>query len=150
MEHNWIYYAKLARKLARRVVTGDEVMKDGTRVLKAIDIQDIYATDTLNGQYSNVGSKATVHTWPGGRQEIHTRHADGSEGLFNTDGELQGTSNAMDVEVEKYMTGNLGESIQRIKIRITESDLHRIVRQCVNEALNEIGAMHMPKAIAII
>lgn len=150
MEHNWIYYAKLARKLARRVVTGDEVMKDGTRVLKAIDIQDIYATDTLNDQYSNVGSKATVHTWPGGRQEIHTRHADGSEGLFNTDGELQGTSNAMDVEVEKYMTGNLGESIQRIKIRITESDLHRIVRQCVNEALNEIGAMHMPKAIAII
>lgn len=28
------------------------------------------------------------------------------------------------------------------KIKLTESDLHRIIRSCVNEALNEIGDTH--------
>lgn len=52
MKYNWVYYAKLARKLAKRIVTGDETMKDGTRIIKAVDIQDIYATDALNHTYS--------------------------------------------------------------------------------------------------
>ena len=105
----------------------------------------MFATDALNLKYSKQRSKSSVHTYKGGRQEISTQHADGSEGLFKSNGEFQPTNNPMDIEVEEYMNNNLDENKQykantnmnKKLIRLTESDLHRIVKQSVNKILKE-------------
>ena len=49
-------------------------------------------------------SRASVHTYWGGKQEIATTHTDGSKGLFQTNGECQSTNNPMDIEVAQYMS----------------------------------------------
>lgn len=105
----------------------------------------MYATDALNLKYSKQRSKSSVHTYQGGRQEISTQHADGSEGLFKSNGEFQPTNNSMDTEVEEYMNNNIDENKQyntnrnmnKKLIRLTENDLHRIVKESAKRVLRE-------------
>ena len=105
----------------------------------------MYATDVLNLKYSKQRSKSSVHTYQGGRQEISTQHADGSEGLFKSNGEFQSTNNSMDTEIKEYMNNNLDKNKQyntnrnmnKKLIRLTENDLHRIVKESVNRILSE-------------
>lgn len=105
----------------------------------------MYATDALNLKYSKQRSKSSVHTYQGGRQEISTQHADGSEGLFKSNGEFQSTNNSMDTEIKEYMNNNLDKNKQyntnrnmnKKLIRLTENDLHRIVKESAKRVLRE-------------
>lgn len=144
LRKQWQEYALKARQIAKRIVSGDEVNKDGVRLTVVTDKLDIYATEALNRKYSKSGSKASVHTYAGGIQEISTQHADGSEGLFKSNGECQSTNNPMDIEVKEYMNNSKNESKNMNKklIKLTEADLHKIVKQSVNKILNESIANH--------
>ena len=149
MQYNWTHYALLARKFARNIETGDEELPDGTRLDKARDIQDINASTALSRKYSQVGSKAVIHTYKGGSQEIHSYHTDGSEGLFVTNGNCNGTRNQMDIEIEQYVKNNLDENKIRNKkritedmkrtnkVRLTESQLRRVIKESVKKILSE-------------
>lgn len=108
----------------------------------------MYATDALNLKYSKQRSKSSVHTYQGGRQEISTQHADGSEGLFKSNGEFHPTNNPMDIEVKEYMnnTKNESKNMDKKLIRLTESDLHRIVKESVNKVLNELSTPMIVRA----
>ena len=140
LRKQWQEYALKARQIAKRIVSGDEVNKDGVRLIVVTDKLDIYATEALNRKFSRNGSKASVHTYAGGVQEIATQHTDGSNGLFRSNGECQSTNNPIDIEVKEYMN-NLEENKQynnmKKLIRLTESDLHRIVKESVNKVLKE-------------
>ena len=103
MRYTWDYYANLAKQIAKRIVTGDEVNKDGVRLIQVVYKQDMYATDALNKKYARVGSKASIHTYAGGIQEIATEHSDGSQGLFKSNGQYQPTENNMDKEILNYV-----------------------------------------------
>lgn len=83
----------------------------------AYDIRN--AITTGNGYANNVRAFKTTL--------ISTHGAEGSSDNAN--------NNNNDIKTESYMRNN------KRTIRLTESDLHRIVRQCVNEvmAINEIG-----------
>ena len=145
LRKQWQDYALKAKQIAKHIVTGLEQNKKGVRLVHIVYGLDMYATDALNLKYSKQRSKSSVHTYQGGRQEISTQHADGSEGLFKSNGEFQPTNNPMDTEVEEYMNNNLDENKQykantnmnKKLIRLTESDLHRIVKQSVNKILKE-------------
>ena len=145
LRKQWQDYALKAKQIAKHIVTGLEQDKNGVRLIQIVYGLDMYATDALNLKYSKQRSKSSVHTYQGGRQEISTQHADGSEGLFKSNGEFQPTNNPMDIEVEEYMNNNLDENKQykantnmnKKLIRLTESDLHRIVKQSVNKILKE-------------
>ncbi len=145
LRKQWQDYALKAKQIAKHIVTGLEQNKKGVRLVHIVYGLDMYATDALNLKYSKQRSKSSVHTYQGGRQEISTQHADGSEGLFKSNGEFQPTNNPMDIEVEEYMNNNLDENKQykantnmnKKLIRLTESDLHRIVKQSVNKILKE-------------
>ena len=147
LRKQWQDYALKAKQIAKHIVTGLEQNKKGVRLIQIVYGLDMYATDALNLKYSKQRSKSSVHTYQGGRQEISTQHADGSEGLFKSNGEFQPTNNPMDTEVEEYMNNNLDENKQykintnmnKKLIRLTEADLHRIVKESVNRILNEIG-----------
>ena len=89
LRKQWQDYALKAKQIAKHIVTYG---------------LDMYATDALNLKYSKQRSKSSVHTYQGGRQEISTQHADGSEGLFKSNGEFQPTNNPMDTEVEEYVS----------------------------------------------
>ena len=103
-------YASKARKIAKHVITGDEINREnGTRWSKIIDTLDVYATAALNGKYAKDGSISSIHTYWGGNQEIATEHKDGSRGLFQINGVRQSSNNAMDIEVEEYMN-NINEN----------------------------------------
>ena len=104
MRYTWDYYANLAKQIAKRIVTGDEVNKDGVRLIQVVYKQDMYATDALNKKYARVGSKASIHTYAGGIQEIATEHSDGSQGLFKSNGQYQPTENNMDKEILNYVS----------------------------------------------
>lgn len=73
-------------------------------------------------------------------EESRETHADGSNGIFRTNGSCESTNNPMDIEVKEYIN-NLGENKQynmnKKLIRLTESDLHRIVKKSVNKILRE-------------
>jgi hypothetical protein len=145
LRKQWQDYALKAKQIAKHIVTGLEQNKKGVRLIQIVYGLDIYATDALNLKYSKQRSKSSVHTYQGGRQEISTQHADGSEGLFKSNGEFHPTNNPMDTEVKEYMNNNLDENKQykantnmnKKLIRLTESDLHRIVKQSVNKILKE-------------
>ena len=145
LRKQWQDYALKAKQIAKHIVTGLEQNKKGVRLVHIVYGLDMYATDALNLKYSKQRSKSSVHTYQGGRQEISTQHADGSEGLFKSNGEFHPTNNPMDIEVEEYMNNNLDENKQykantnmnKKLIRLTESDLHRIVKQSVNKILKE-------------
>ena len=145
LRKQWQDYALKAKQIAKHIVTSLEQDKKGVRLVHIVYELDMYATDALNLKYSKQRSKSSVHTYQGGRQEISTQHADGSEGLFKSNGEFQPTNNPMDIEVEEYMNNNLDENKQykantnmnKKLIRLTESDLHRIVKQSVNKILKE-------------
>ena len=145
LRKQWQDYALKAKQIAKHIVTGLEQNKKGVRLVHIVYGLDMYATDALNLKYSKQRSKSSVHTYQGGRQEISTQHADGSEGLFKSNGEFHPTNNPMDTEVKEYMNNNLDENKQyktntnmnKKLIRLTESDLHRIVKQSVNKILKE-------------
>ena len=145
LRKQWQDYALKAKQIAKHIVTGLEQNKKGVRLIQIVYGLDMYATDALNLKYSKQRSKSSVHTYQGGRQEISTQHADGSEGLFKSNGEFQPTNNPMDIEVEEYMNNNLDENKQyktyrnmnKKLIRLTEQDLHKIVKQSVNKILKE-------------
>ena len=140
MRYTWDYYANRAKQIAKRIVTGDEVNKDGVRLIQIVYKQDMYATDALNMKYARASSKASVHTYAGGMQEITTEHSDGTQGLFKSDGQYQPTENNMDKEILNYMKKNLGESTHyKNRIRLTESQLHRVIKESVKKVLNESG-----------
>ncbi len=137
LRKQWQDYALKAKQIAKHIVTGLEQDKNGVRLIQIVYGLDMYATDALNLKYSKQRSKSSVHTYQGGRQEISTQHADGSEGLFKSNGECQSTNNPMDIEVKEYMNNSKNESKNMNKklIRLTESDLHRIVKESVNKVL---------------
>lgn len=136
MKYDWTHYAKLSIKFAKRINTGDETLPDGNRLNKVCDIQDINATAALNRKYAKAGSYCTIHTdIYSGIQEIHTFHSDGSEGIFTTNGKCQGTKNAIDNEVEQYIRGNLGESAKNNKVKLSEQQLQKLIRNCINEVI---------------
>ena len=145
LRKQWQDYALKAKQIAKHIVTGLEQNKKGVRLIQIVYGLDMYATDALNLKYSKQRSKSSVHTYQGGRQEISTQHADGSEGLFKSNGEFQPTNNPMDIEVEEYMNNNLDENKQykantnmnKKLIRLTEQDLHKIVKESVNKILME-------------
>ena len=145
LRKQWQDYALKAKQIAKHIVTGLEQNKKGVRLIQIVYGLDMYATDALNLKYSKQRSKSSVHTYQGGRQEISTQHADGSEGLFKSNGEFQPTNNPMDTEVEEYMNNNLDENKQykantnmnKKLIRLTEQDLHKIVKESVNKILME-------------
>ena len=145
LRKQWQDYALKAKQIAKHIVTGLEQNKKGVRLVHIVYGLDMYATDALNLKYSKQRSKSSVHTYQGGRQEISTQHADGSEGLFKSNGEFQPTNNPMDIEVEEYMNNNLDENKQyktyrnmnKKLIRLTEQDLHKIVKESVNKILME-------------
>lgn len=60
--------------------------------------------------------------------------------MFRTNGSCESTNNPMDIEVKEYIN-NLGENKQynmnKKLIRLTESDLHRIVKESVKTILRE-------------
>lgn len=145
LRKQWQDYALKAKQIAKHIVTGLEQNKKGVRLIQIVYGLDMYATDALNLKYSKQRSKSSVHTYQGGRQEISTQHADGSEGLFKSNGEFQPTNNPMDTEVEEYMNNNLDENKQyktyrnmnKKLIRLTEQDLHKIVKESVNKIILE-------------
>lgn len=153
LRKQWQDYALKAKQIAKHIVTGLEQDKNGVRLIQIVYGLDMYATDALNLKYSKQRSKSSVHTYQGGRQEISTQHADGSEGLFKSNGEFHPTNNPMDTEVKEYMNNNLDENKQykintnmnKKLIRLTESDLHRIVKQSVNRVLKESSYDYMNK-----
>ncbi|MCF0117702.1 MAG: hypothetical protein HUJ61_06635 [Bacilli bacterium] len=135
MKYDWEHYASLAKTIAKRIVTGEEINQDGVRLVQIVYKQDMYATDALNMRYRKYGSKASVHTYNGGQQEISTEHADGTNGLFKSNGQYHSTQNIMDNEIKNYMNKNLDESTKMLKkVIITESDLFKIVKECIMEA----------------
>lgn len=99
---SWQQLAAKAREIARRIINGDEEDYKGERLTYIVDRLDVFATDALNKKYANNGSVGSIHTYAGGTQVISTRHTDGSEGSFNTDGECRPTDNPMDIEGEQY------------------------------------------------
>lgn len=102
LRKQWQDYALKAKQIAKHIVTGLEQNKKGVRLVDIVCELDMYATDALNNKYSNVNSISSVHTYQGGRQEIYTKHADGSEGLFKSNGIIRSTGNAMDKKIEEY------------------------------------------------
>ena len=101
LRKQWQDYALKAKQIAKHIVTGLEQDKNGVRLIQIVYGLDMYATDALNLKYSKQRSKSSVHTYQGGRQEISTQHADGSEGLFKSNGEFHPTNNPMDTEVKE-------------------------------------------------
>lgn len=141
LRKQWNEYASKARDIAKHIVTGAEESREThARWSKVIDYLDVLATSALNEKYANDGSKSSIHTYWGGNQEIATEHADGSNGIFRTNGSCESTNNPMDIEVKEYIN-NLGENKQynmnKKLIRLTESDLRRIVKESVNKILRE-------------
>lgn len=141
LRKQWNEYASKARDIAKHIVTGAEESREThARWSKVIDYLDVLATSALNEKYANDGSKSNIHTYWGGNQEIATEHADGSNGIFRTNGSCESTNNPMDIEVKEYIN-NLGENKQynmnKKLIRLTESDLHRIVKESVKTILRE-------------
>jgi hypothetical protein len=145
LRKQWQDYALKAKQIAKHIVTGLEQDKKGVRLIQIVYKLDMYATDALNLKYSKQRSKSSVHTYQGGIQEISTQHADGSEGLFKSNGECQPTNNPMDIEVKEYMNNSKNEAKNMNKkvIRLTENDLHKIVRKSVNKILRESLDSHM-------
>lgn len=145
LKKQWQDYALKAKQIAKHIITGLEQNKKGVRLVHIVYGLDMYATDALNLKYSKQRSKSSVHTYQGGRQEISTQHADGSEGLFKSNGEFQSTNNSMDTEVGEYMNNNLDENKQyntnrnmnKKLIRLTEQDLYRIVKESAKRVLRE-------------
>ena len=145
LRKQWQDYALKAKQIAKHIITGLEQNKKGVRLVHIVYGLDMYATDALNLKYSKQRSKSSVHTYQGGRQEISTQHADGSEGLFKSNGEFQSSNNPMDTEVKEYMNNNLDENKQyntnrnmnKKLIRLTEQDLHRIVKESAKRVLRE-------------
>ena len=145
LRKQWQDYALKAKQIAKHITTGLEQNKKGVRLVHIVYGLDMYATDALNLKYSKQRSKSSVHTYQGGRQEISTQHADGSEGLFKSNGEFQSSNNPMDTEVKEYMNNNLDENKQyntnrnmnKKLIRLTEQDLHRIVKESAKRVLRE-------------
>ena len=145
LRKQWQDYALKAKQIAKHIITGLEQNKKGVRLVHIVYGLDMYATDALNLKYSKQRSKSSVHTYQGGRQEISTQHADGSEGLFKSNGEFQPSNNPMDTEVEEYMNDNLDENKQyntnrnmnKKLIKLTENDLHRIVKESAKRVLRE-------------
>ena len=143
LRKQWQDYASKARKIAKHIITGDEINREnGTRWSKIIDTLDVYATAALNGKYAKDGSISSIHTYWGGNQEIATEHKDGSRGLFQINGVRQSSNNAMDIEVEEYMN-NINENknyknnnMKKQLVRLTEGDLHRIIKESVKQVLN--------------
>ena len=145
LKKQWQDYALKAKQIAKHIITGLEQNKKGVRLVHIVYGLDMYATDALNLKYSKQRSKSSVHTYQGGRQEISTQHADGSEGLFKSNGEFQSTNNSMDTEIKEYMNNNLDENKQyntnrnmnKKLIRLTEQDLYRIVKESAKRVLRE-------------
>ena len=138
MAKQWNVNAATAKQIAQRIVTGEEENKQGIRLVHVVYRLDTFATDALNMKYSEYGSQASIHTNPGGNQTIDTRHADGSEGHFNSNGNNTPTENAMDIEIENYMNNHLDESKKMTK-KITESQLRDLIAESVKKVLNEIS-----------
>ena len=105
---SWQELAAKARNIATRIANRDEENKNRDRLLHIVYRLDIFATKSLNKKYSQSGSIGIIYTYAGGTQVISTRHADGAEGLFSTDGKCNPTDNPMDIEVDAYINGGNG------------------------------------------
>lgn len=52
MRYNWDYYVKLAKQIAERIVTGEEMNKDGIRLIQVVNKQDMNTTDAFNTKHA--------------------------------------------------------------------------------------------------
>lgn len=154
---SWQELATKAKDIARRIVNGNEENKNGERLIHIVYRLDTFATNALNKKFAQSGSIGSVHTYAGGTQVISTRHADGSEGSFNTDGECTPTDNPMDIEVDAYINGGNGggggqsspaaamvlpesktnKNMKKNVIKLNENALRQIVAESVKKVLNE-------------
>ena len=154
---SWQELATKAKDIARRIVNGDEENKNGERLIHIVYRLDTFATNALNKKFAQSGSIGSVHTYAGGTQVISTRHADGSEGSFNTDGECTPTDNPMDIEVDAYINGGNGggggqsspaaamvlpesktnKNMKKNVVKINENTLRQIVAESVKKVLKE-------------
>ena len=154
---SWQELATKAKDIARRIVNGDEENKNGERLIHIVYRLDTFATNALNKKFAQSGSIGSVHTYAGGTQVISTRHADGSEGSFNTDGECTPTDNPMDIEVDAYINGGNGggggqsspaaamvlpesktnKKMKKNVIKLNEDTLRQIVAESVEKVLKE-------------
>lgn len=154
---SWQELATKAKDIARRIVNGDEENKNGERLIHIVYRLDTFATNALNKKFAQSGSIGSVHTYAGGTQAISTRHADGSEGSFNTDGECTPTDNPMDIEVDAYINGGNGggggqsspaaamvlpesktnKNMKKNVVKINENTLRQIVAESVKKVLKE-------------
>ena len=155
---SWQELATKAKDIARRIVNGDEENKNGERLIHIVYRLDTFATNALNKKFAQSGSIGSVHTYAGGTQVISTRHADGSEGSFITDGECTPTDNPMDIEVDAYINGGNGggggqsspaaamvlpesktnKNITKNTIKLNETQLRSIVAESVKKVLSEL------------
>lgn len=161
MAKQWDKLAAKARKIAKNIVTGEEEYK-GTRLTAIVYRLDTFATDALNRKYARQGSQASIHTEWGGYQTIDSIHEDGSEGHFDTDGKCESSDNAMDIEIMMYINGGNGggnnggstpssapvrriresktrKDMKQNRIKLTESQLKQMIKEAVDNVLNEIG-----------
>lgn len=154
---SWQELATKAKDIARRIVNGDEENKNGERLIHIVYRLDTFATNALNKKFAQSGSIGSVHTYAGGTQVISTRHADGSEGSFNTDGECTPTDNPMDIEVDAYINGGNGggggqsspaaamvlpesktnKNMKKNVIKLNENTFRKIVAESVKKVLKE-------------
>lgn len=145
LRKQWQDYALKAKQIAKHIVTGLEQDKNGVRLIQIVYGLDMYATDALNIKYSKQRSKSSVHTYQGGRQEISTQHADGSEGLFKSNGEFHPTNNPMDTEVKEYMNNNLDENKQYKYLDLSPEPIpindrdRRLSPESLARIINKIG-----------
>jgi hypothetical protein len=133
----WQQLAAKAKEIAKRIINGDEEDYKGERLIHIVERLDIFASDVLNKKYANNGSVGSIHTYAGGNQVINTKHSDGSEGSFNSNGNNNPTNNPMDVEIEDYINRTLDESriMKKNTIKLNESQLRQIVAESIKRAL---------------
>ena len=139
----WQELAAKAKEIAKKIISGEETNSKGERLLHIVYRFDTFASDSLNQNFADSGSIASIHTYQGGNQVITTKHSDGSEGTFNSNGEINPTDAPMDMEVNDYINKNLDESNMKTNkrnvVRLTESQLKQMITECVKNVLNEIS-----------
>lgn len=134
---DWAILAAKAKEIAKKIITGEEENKKGVRLIHIVERLDTFASNSLNAKFPQ--SKGSIHTYWGGNQVIDTKHSDGSEGHFNSNGTINSTDAPMDLEVSQYINSHLDESKSNkyMKKVINEAQLRQIVAESVKRVLKE-------------
>ena len=115
-------------------INGDGKMIQGQEIKSIIkDLQNI----TSSGQYADSIGKGQRYVRISINPSDDTQNA---TGIVNSATNRKNTSSSQagGNSIRDRIKENRRYNMKK-RIRLTEADLHRIIRQCVNEALNEIG-----------